>query len=196
MKRLALLTILLVIMLGCKKPIAYQIICRVCKVTLERGHLPGGMETHPEFSYNSTTKIACKDTICDSCLDAKISIRVGKITRCPGCGKVLHNATKLVRAKRADSLSIFPKPIRFVAGVACSRACEIKGLHPDWSDSICKVVADGKIIFGMNRDQVLESWGAPDDIKRVVFPKKVVEGWYYKEYILHFEDDSLVSWED
>ncbi len=186
----------LLLSLACKKSIPYQINCRVCKKIIQTGSLTGTIENHLDFTYNPVAKIAYRDTVCNACLNEEITIRVGEMTRCPVCGKILADSTELIALKRIDSIELFPRPIKILQGQSCSRRCKIKWLHPDWSEAICKIIVDKKIVFGTTRSQVLESWGPPGNIKRIVTPDRVTERWIYKDYILYFEKDSLVRWED
>ncbi len=196
MKYLTMFIFIILCFIQCEKRTSFQVVCSVCKTTIQAGYLKSKSQVYSGFRYDPATKVAIKDSICNSCLAVSVPIQVGEITRCPGCGKILADSTETIKCKRIDSLSLFPRPIRYITDRACSRHCKIKGLHPSWSAAICEVVAENKIIFGLTRAQVLEAWGAPMDIRRTVTPTDITEHWYYKAHILHFKNDSLQSWED
>lgn len=67
-----------------------------------------------------------------------------------------------------------------------------------WSKKVEQAVLNGKIFIGMTKQQVIESWGKPDDINRTVGRWGVHEQWVYGNYgtYLYFEDGILTSWQD
>lgn len=70
--------------------------------------------------------------------------------------------------------------------------------YPEWSDIIVSRISAGKISLGMTKEQVIASWGKPDDINRSVGSWGVHEQWVYgnpyRNY-LYFENGILTSWQ-
>jgi len=78
------------------------------------------------------------------------------------------------------------------------RAARIKKYN--WSYKIKKTVLENKIILGMTKQQVIESWGSPDDINETVGSWGVHEQWVYRKgnfdaAYLYFENGVLKSWQ-
>jgi hypothetical protein len=69
---------------------------------------------------------------------------------------------------------------------------------PVWTDAQCSLVAAGKIVLGMPKEQARFSWGEPDDINRTVGSWGVHEQWVYSDTgtYLYFENGILTSWQD
>ncbi len=71
-----------------------------------------------------------------------------------------------------------------------------KEAHPTWSDTICTAVTNKKILIGMTKEQVYESWGYPKKTHRVVSATGVKEQWAFPGTFLYFENGILTSWEE
>jgi hypothetical protein len=68
--------------------------------------------------------------------------------------------------------------------------------HGNWSDADLLSVACGGIRIGMTADQVIASWGRPDDINRSIFATGVHEQWVYGELggsYVYLEDGVVTS---
>lgn len=55
-------------------------------------------------------------------------------------------------------------------------------------------LAAGKIWKGMDSEMVLDSWGKPLNINRVISDNSVREEWIYKNAWLYIRDDMLLTW--
>ncbi len=59
------------------------------------------------------------------------------------------------------------------------------------------LILDGIIRIGMNKEEVVASWGQPKDINRTVTSLSGHEQWVYDDNdYLYFEDGILTSWQD
>jgi len=70
-----------------------------------------------------------------------------------------------------------------------------------YSDSIINDILNGIVRIGMTREQVIYSWGRPDEIHRSVGSWGVHEQWVYrrgdfKAQFLYFENGKLTGWQD
>lgn len=75
--------------------------------------------------------------------------------------------------------------------------------NSSWSDEIKDLCVKQKISLGMTKEQVIASWGKPNDINRTVTMRGVSEQWVYGSYgsyakhkLLYFEDNKLTAWQD
>lgn len=68
------------------------------------------------------------------------------------------------------------------------------------SANVSRCILEGKITKGMNKEEVVASWGRPNDINRTVGSWGVHEQWVYgsapNTRYLYFENDKLTSWQD
>jgi hypothetical protein len=66
--------------------------------------------------------------------------------------------------------------------------------HPQTPEDIKQLIREGKIMNGMNREQVKASWGGPRDIIKT---SGTSEKWFYEERgpVLYFRDGLLTSWQ-
>lgn len=71
-----------------------------------------------------------------------------------------------------------------------------KTVYPKWSDTTWNRIAQQKIAIGMNQDQVLLSWGTPDDISSYTSSRVTMDQWVYGSTYLHFYNGILESWSD
>ena len=67
-----------------------------------------------------------------------------------------------------------------------------KVVNPD----VARCIWAGKVKLGMRTDEVIASWGYPEDIHRTVGSWGVHEQWVYGRTYLYFEDGLLTSWQD
>jgi hypothetical protein len=90
-----------------------------------------------------------------------------------------------------------------------SKLKKISEEHPDWPSHIRVLVARGDLLTGMNREQVIASWGRPQDIQRTRRGALIHEEWVYRRtlptsygvydqvtYRLYFQDGILTGWHD
>ncbi|MCK5215497.1 MAG: hypothetical protein KAR05_09100 [Candidatus Omnitrophica bacterium] len=70
--------------------------------------------------------------------------------------------------------------------------------NKSWSEDVKELILKANIAIGMTREQVLVSWGEPDDINRTGGGYGVHEQWVYdrSETYLYFENGILTSWQD
>lgn len=73
--------------------------------------------------------------------------------------------------------------------------------HPNLDSQIKKCILNNEVKLGMIREQVLASWGKPDDINRSVGSWGIHEQWIYQRgdysaQYLYFENGILTSWQD
>ena len=76
--------------------------------------------------------------------------------------------------------------------------------HPDIDQYIREAILEGSIVMGMNKDEVVASWGDPYDKNRTVGSWGVHEQWIYKPhkylgapvYYFYFENGVLKSWQE
>jgi hypothetical protein len=89
-----------------------------------------------------------------------------------------------------------------------------KGLLINWEKEVAKylrenlnldpafkqAILENKVIRGMNKEQVLLSWGVPIDLNKTVGSWGVHEQWIYernyRRFYLYFENDKLTSWQE
>ncbi|AJS58281.1 hypothetical protein [Paenibacillus sp. IHBB 10380] len=69
-----------------------------------------------------------------------------------------------------------------------------KKTHPDWSQNVWNNIVKQKISIGMNKDQVLMSWGGPNDINSYTSSNLHMEQWVYDNSYIYFYDGILKSW--
>lgn len=82
-----------------------------------------------------------------------------------------------------------------------TKAGKIWWKHQDWSREICQVIAKRQVQIGMTKEQVIASWGKPDDINRTVGTNYEHEQWVYdrgdfKMQLLYFENGIMTSFQD
>lgn len=70
---------------------------------------------------------------------------------------------------------------------------EIKMQHPGWGKKAIKAIADGKVFIGMSEEQVIESWGRPDNINSTISQWGTNQQWCYEHQYLYFSNGKLDS---
>ena len=78
--------------------------------------------------------------------------------------------------------------------------------HPRLSPYIRRVIAQGRIVKGMTRDEVRASWGEPYIVYRTKTNEFVNEQWLYRNFdlntlnrvnfFLNFRADKLATWQE
>ena len=71
-----------------------------------------------------------------------------------------------------------------------------KNIIRKYGDYYGKLILQNKIKIGMTKEMVLESWGKPYDINRIIGEFGVEEQWCYHDTYLYFENDRLVVIQD
>lgn len=71
-------------------------------------------------------------------------------------------------------------------------------LYAEATPQVARAMKNRKVIMGMTREEVVESWGRPHDINRTVYGDHVSEQWVYGDFgpYLYFDDGVLTSWQD
>lgn len=92
----------------------------------------------------------------------------------------------------------FDKPIIFTGanGKEIAANFHTKDVTKTWSKKFLKMIDEGKVAIGMTKDQVLASWGKPNDINRTVGKWGVNEQWVYSNAYLYFENGVLRALQD
>ena len=93
------------------------------------------------------------------------------------------------------------KDYRFTSGGRCTRGTPTRvrrliAEHRQWSDEELLSVACGGIVIGMSAEQVVASWGRPNDINRSIYSSGVHEQWVYGELdasYVYLEDGVVTS---
>jgi len=65
-----------------------------------------------------------------------------------------------------------------------------------YGTEIAEDIIDEKIWLDMTTEMVIDSWGAPQKIMRMVGKSGQNEQWYYENTSLIFRNGKLVSWQD
>ncbi|MDI3503787.1 MAG: hypothetical protein PWP64_723 [Candidatus Cloacimonadota bacterium] len=96
-------------------------------------------------------------------------------------------------AFKGDSLTYIDK----VANNTQKRAKRLYEKHY-WPKSECMAIAERKVFIGMNKDQLLISWGRPRDINRTGTAYSTHEQWCYGDFgpYIYLEDGVVTSWQD
>lgn len=85
---------------------------------------------------------------------------------------------------------------RWTAGTDAKlkRAAKLCGDNLSWSTDDCESIANRQVSVGMNKAQVLLSWGKPSQINKTIAQNASREQWVYglRSY-LYFTGDSLTS---
>ena len=77
-----------------------------------------------------------------------------------------------------------------------TRAGKLWQEHKDWARQYCEAIVKGKVMAGMNPDQVRAAWGRPDRINRTEVPGHATEEWVYGYTYLYFDDGVVTTWQD
>jgi len=79
--------------------------------------------------------------------------------------------------------------------------------NPELPLEVKEAILQGRITFGMDKIQVVASWGKPNDVNKTVTPYSTHEQWVYSDYsyilrcfepyaYVYFENGILTSWQD
>jgi hypothetical protein len=68
--------------------------------------------------------------------------------------------------------------------------------HQDWARQYCEAIVNGKVMAGMDPEQVRAAWGRPDRIDRTEAPGHIKEEWVYGYTRLYFDNGLVTSWQD
>ncbi|WP_212977309.1 hypothetical protein [Paenibacillus azoreducens] len=110
----------------------------------------------------------------------------------------IKDGNAVIQARRASNQKVtFKIPINgYPNGVIYDHfyTQDPKKEHPNWTDRIWNLIAQQKIAIGMTPDQVLMSWGGPNDINTYTSSYSSFEQWVYGNTYLHFYNGRLDSW--
>jgi len=68
---------------------------------------------------------------------------------------------------------------------------------PAWEKTVVKAIHERKLLPGMTKEQVVASWGTPDDFNRTITKTSADEQWFYgMTSQLYFENDVLKAWKE
>jgi hypothetical protein len=75
--------------------------------------------------------------------------------------------------------------------------------HPEWTKEMQNLVEEGKIKIGMSQQQLLSSWGNPNNVNKNVGNWGVFEQWSYGDvrypynvaYYIYLENGVIASWQ-
>lgn len=107
--------------------------------------------------------------------------------------QTMRGKQKAAAAKRSEALEAAVERLHGV-GSSDQRIAEIRAKH--WSDAITRAVIARMIFLGMTREQVLASWGEPNDIHRTVTPDDVHEQWVYGSQYVYLDNGIVTAWQD
>jgi hypothetical protein len=68
--------------------------------------------------------------------------------------------------------------------------------HKDWARQYCEAIVNGKVMAGMNPEQVRAAWEPPERINRTVTPGHTAEEWVYGYTHLYFDNGVVTSWQE
>ena len=80
---------------------------------------------------------------------------------------------------------------------------EMVARHPEWPAGTRTLVEEGEIKIGMTQEQLLSSWGNPNNVNKNVGSWGVFEQWSYGDvrypgstiYYVYVENGILTSWQ-
>ena len=106
----------------------------------------------------------------------------------------------VITAKRASGKSVtFKLPITGKLTEQLEKGFYVKDpkkAFPKWPAKVWEKITHQRISIGMTREQVLLSWGYPDDSSSYTSSYAGVEQWIYGNTYLHFYNGILDSWSD
>lgn len=112
----------------------------------------------------------------------------------------MKGKTLLVEAKRSSGAAVtFKLPFYDDPGIVIRNGfytVNPKSIYPKWSDATWNRIVQQKIAIGMNQDQVLLSWGRPNDTSSYSSNTLTMDQWIYGDTYLHFYNGILESWSD
>lgn len=86
--------------------------------------------------------------------------------------------------------------VKAIARESSKRRIEAIEQHPEWSEDALMAICKGKIFVGMTREQVIASWGRPEEINESVGVWGTHEQWVYYRHYLYFENGRLTGWQE
>ncbi|ANY75779.1 hypothetical protein BBD41_26150 [Paenibacillus ihbetae] len=112
----------------------------------------------------------------------------------------LKGSNLFVTAKRSNGANVtFKLPFYGDPGTVIKQGfytVNPKSVFPKWSSATWNRIVQQRIAIGMNQDQVLLSWGAPDDYSSYTGSYITMDQWIYGDTYLHFYNGILESWSD
>jgi hypothetical protein len=67
-------------------------------------------------------------------------------------------------------------------------------LEKKYGSSMARKLIAGKIWKGMAREMIMDSWGKPLKINRIISGNSTKEEWVYRNTWLYVKDDVLLTW--
>jgi hypothetical protein len=108
--------------------------------------------------------------------------------------KTVLKEYKSVEPDRTDRISF----IETTKTNAERRAKKLHEENPYWDKKECMLIIERKIWMGMSKDQLVKSWGRPNDINRTVGSWGSHEQWVYGDFgpYVYVENGTVTSWQD
>jgi len=80
---------------------------------------------------------------------------------------------------------------------------EMVARHPEWTNEMKKLVGEGQIKIGMTQEQLLSSWGNPNNVNKNAGGWGVFEQWSYGDvrypynvtYYIYLQNGIISSWQ-
>jgi hypothetical protein len=76
------------------------------------------------------------------------------------------------------------------------RMGRVKAENPKWSNKVCSAIVESKIFIGMTGEQVVASWGEPNNINRTITINVKHEQWIYAHHYLYFDNGILTTMQE
>jgi hypothetical protein len=126
-----------------------------------------------------------------------ISVDTGKIIRDDWSGEIIgsrvHNLVLPYRDYADESHKYVVRNVyEPTKHPEFKKAAKIKR-ETGWDEDVCLLVSKGKIKLGMNKEQVVKSWGRPEDINRTTYAFGVHEQWVYEYNYVYFENGIVTT---
>lgn len=86
------------------------------------------------------------------------------------------------------------KELRSSGPIKSVRSNRYENLENKYGRETARRIAEGKIWKGMDAEMVIDSWGTPAKIIKLINYNNVMEEWYYRDTRLVFQNNKLVSW--
>jgi hypothetical protein len=87
-----------------------------------------------------------------------------------------------------------PEPVQQVQPVQEQKVSRFTYLENKYGSNMAAKLMAGKIWKGMSAEMILDSWGNPRKINRVISGNVIKEEWIFKNTWLYIENDILAEW--
>lgn len=100
-----------------------------------------------------------------------------------------------------DYASVEPDNIDYIETTKTNAEKRAKILHeanPSWDKEDCMLIIGRRIWIGMSEDQLVKSWGRPNDVNSTVGSWGSHEQWVYGDFgpYVYVENGTVTSWQD